>query len=1284
MKKILLAAAFSLAALAGSAKTADELRVYINPGHGSWTGGDRFMAVIGHDPYKVQGTDTTAFYESNTNLRKGFGVLEKLRQMGLKFDPTLNQTGERHQIGAARDMSNNIVMSHVKCGPYLEYNYTSNQLNNLIKNILNGRQYDECTEAEKAEIDRWNSYLPQMTLYNRNISEIAEEVEINNFDLFISIHSNANSTGLWSNTNHALFLYRGYDTPKEENGVTLDFQNQCIEIAKKCWPYHLGDKHETWTSYSVAKTNIRGDLNFYNGSSYFMGYKGYLGVLKHGTPGFLSEGYFHTYAPSALRHMNFDVDYVEGYGYAHGIADYFGIEKEKTGTIYGIVRDMHEKFVDKDYAAIPTSDDVYKPLNGVTVQLLDGNGEIVATYTTDNQYNGAFVFNNVEPGTYTVACFADEYEGEPTEVTVEAAAVSYPKVFLESVNYVPPTENYETYPDPLKDTEFVAPDNIEFRQAVVDKEIAELEGATIRRFISYKDRIYVLAMNAENAPVVLVLDAETFEVIARPSIEGCEGTHSPLYDIAVTADGVLIGHNLELCHFSASNVGAGETRGDSNIYYWHNDEAGVPVGNPELWFTSQLSGNWYSAIMGYAMAYDGTFDEGELIVGGRTSAGTAYGFNLFTIIGGQKVSEDIRSRADVSKYMDQKLIGDNITYLYSPIKERCFIANTPKYFLQQIIIGEVNNNGGDNSVSQHWRDDALSTDVLPAAAAGTSFFKYNGTTYLVAPDMNAESACTGIRLINITDGLLKTADVTTVNTTLEGAIAGNVSAAGRVIVKKNDADEIAGADIELYLLRGNKVSRFTTAPEIVPDVVARKEYAYALSSEKAEGESFAISYSLTADVPAAEFLAVPVDGGDEIVVPLTGLAKGENSFVLPGDALDATKDYNWSIRVHGNPSTAAGEYFSEPNGLAVGGSAIAFTDPSTKAFGYTLIAHGANNGMDIYNPAGEKVADRIHKSHAVFNASTTNIYNPFRGDQRDGTAVVASWGDDAAGIVAIDPLDVTAEPFTLYAGTMTGTGAFIYNDVNLGGGHSGFAFVGKGDDTKLYAFSEDHAGTTNTIVRYNIGSAWQITEAPEQIGHGGMLANTNVDVVAYGEGIFVSQVRSEGNNTETVPGFAYIIDDNVLYRSSELVGMNACNSGFAITADGKTAAVAEPKRILICSVKWEENTPSFTIKYEIPTENNNWSTMRFDYAGNLHMFSRSLSGYHAYALVDTDPLVTTPAAASYILKGSSAVDDIAIDNATEAPVRYYNLSGVAVPAENLTPGVYIKVQGDKATKVVVK
>ena len=119
MKKILLTSALALAVAVGaSAKTADELRIYINPGHGSWTANDRPCTLVGHGAYSRTNTDTLSFFESNTNLWKAFGLLEDLREYGLKFDPSLNQTGERWQIGAARDMSNNIVMSHVKCGPF--------------------------------------------------------------------------------------------------------------------------------------------------------------------------------------------------------------------------------------------------------------------------------------------------------------------------------------------------------------------------------------------------------------------------------------------------------------------------------------------------------------------------------------------------------------------------------------------------------------------------------------------------------------------------------------------------------------------------------------------------------------------------------------------------------------------------------------------------------------------------------------------------------------------------------------------------------------------------------------------------------------------------------------------------------------------------------------------------------------------------------------------------------------------------------------------------------------
>ena len=61
---------------------------------------------------------------------------------------------------------------------------------------------------------------------------------------------------------------------------------------------------------------------------------------------------------------------MEGFNYAHGIADFFGIEKEKVGDIYGIVRDQHERFRDDTYVPVATHDDVYKPLDGVPTSAL--------------------------------------------------------------------------------------------------------------------------------------------------------------------------------------------------------------------------------------------------------------------------------------------------------------------------------------------------------------------------------------------------------------------------------------------------------------------------------------------------------------------------------------------------------------------------------------------------------------------------------------------------------------------------------------------------------------------------------------------------------------------------------------------------------------------------------------------------------------------------------------------------------------------------------------------------
>ena len=109
--------------------------------------------------------------------------------------------------------------------------------------------------------------------------------------------------------------------------------------------------------------NVRGDISFYGSSQIIENngnqYEGYLGVLLHSVPGFLVEGYFHTYQPARQRAMNDDVCRLEGHLYARGLINYMGWKAETTGEIYGIVRDLHEKFSHQYYTPAARTDDQY-------------------------------------------------------------------------------------------------------------------------------------------------------------------------------------------------------------------------------------------------------------------------------------------------------------------------------------------------------------------------------------------------------------------------------------------------------------------------------------------------------------------------------------------------------------------------------------------------------------------------------------------------------------------------------------------------------------------------------------------------------------------------------------------------------------------------------------------------------------------------------------------------------------------------------------------------------------
>ena len=372
MKRLFL----SICAL-GLVLSASAIKVYVNPGHGSWGSNCRPMATINYPA-----GDTLGFFESNTNLWKAFMLETKLKAAG--FD---------------------VKMSRRASG---------------------GSGTNE---------------------YNKALTTICSEAENYGADYYISIHSNAGPDGSdGSFANYPVILYRGYTgEPKVTNSDKMAKKS----IARLYDIFYTTPKNknggggpELTTYYSPSNPRIVGDLSFYNTSSTY----GYLGALKHNIPGFLSEGYFHTYSPARHRALNPDWCREEGIRYYRGIMDYYGKAGEKVGYILGYVRSKTEKFSHKHYVPHSSSNDVYKPINGAKVVLRNDQGEVIKCncypyvkrmlknqdyYTTDHNYNGIFMFENLAPGKYTVSVHASGYKDYTGTITVTADKTTYPEIFLE-------------------------------------------------------------------------------------------------------------------------------------------------------------------------------------------------------------------------------------------------------------------------------------------------------------------------------------------------------------------------------------------------------------------------------------------------------------------------------------------------------------------------------------------------------------------------------------------------------------------------------------------------------------------------------------------------------------------------------------------------------------------------------------------------------------------------------------------------------------------------------------
>ncbi len=1156
MKKIFLTLCVALFSVSMFAEGLEGVKIYVNPGHGSWDPGTcRGMSTI---PYQIDANgvlDTCGFFESNTNLWKSTELAKKLRVAGA-----------------------DVFESRTANGPYP---FPGSSLRSEYQ----------------ARDDR--------KTYDRELAEIREEVEVNGYDYFISIHSNATSEG--TTTNYPLLLYRGYD---DESIMSGDSK----ERAKVLWPYlfeAMDAGIDPYTYYSKTNPNVRGDISFMGGSdtAYINGntYVGYYGVLRHGVPGYLSEGYFHTYQPARHRALNKDYCAQEGVRYYRGIAAYYNHPAETVGYIMGTVKDLHEKMNHPLFTYNPKTNDDWVPCNGAEVILYKAGVE-VAKYKVDNNYNGVFVFSDLEPGadyTLDVTCegykpifaeYAEEgiyYQGQ--QITVKANETTYPFIRLESTTYEPPKIVYTDYPNPVQPDYAVVPSTLHMTQKV--DSMYAIEG-TIKRIIGVGDSTIVLSHTEDKVAHLYLIDHLT-GVIAPISTEGIvadtenAGEYLALSDIAYTCDGYLVACNYIRCQYDDDKVDAGQKRGYVHFYKWDRLDT-----VPELWVESNHSSNSFRSEQGYTLSISGPTDDCTIFYTGAHNRTLGVRFTELTVADNQIVSSNFHMESfeeDEEGSLTPNKVGNKYLLTLSPRDTKAswiFDANKIPAFEGQLV--------GTNK-------DLKIMGTFPEEAYGkvftqTNFFKYAGRIISIAP-YEVDGKVGGVRLYDVTDGLDKPVLIKTTNTDLAEPIAADFAAA---------TAKVSGLDITIYLVIDGKVMTFTSVGETKP--VNKGVFAYGLNMTAPTDSSYTFSFTANDDAVAANIVFYNL--GKEVgKVAIPAVVKGANELTLLEREIPGEEGMllTWGIELQGEAVTDWNVLYKE----------------TAYEFGRTFNAVDISPESDYFGQI--YVQNRFASSAAQcgnvyiydqnWNLQNTTPYtggfkwgNPARlvvGE--DGMVYFADWADNLGGIYLMDPANPN-EYKQFFQGERDGNCVFWNNDQAVGSSSPGVGIYGSGADTKLIVYNEDPAGTLpkNGIAIYNIGQedgsllrTWD--KAPSTTHAITGQANSEGGIWGTSHGYFVTQNRGKGNNNTGADGLKFYDYDGNQQFSSAVEPYKDIFDG----NNGSSVAVSRDESMLIANngspeflvfdIEWEGNKPVLTLRYryEHGLALANIRAMSFDYAGNL-------------------------------------------------------------------------------------
>ncbi|MBR6520915.1 MAG: N-acetylmuramoyl-L-alanine amidase [Paludibacteraceae bacterium] len=1198
MKKILL----FVAAIMTSAVMMAQLngkKIYVNPGHGSFGSNDRPMATIPYPNLPTTGLpDTCGFYESNTNLWKCLELGRKLEAAGAV-----------------------VMYSRTACGPW-DYVYP----------------YADYT---------WESYKsrPDYEQYNKALSVIAAEAETFEADYFISVHSNAATDG--TATNYPLLLYKGSDATAANAGSK--------EMCATLWPYlfeMMDSELDPYSYYSKTKMNNRGCDDFY-------GYT--LGVLKQSIPGYLSEGYFHTYQPARHRALNRDYCKQEGIRYYRGIAAYFGETAETKGYIMGTVKDLHEKMSHSLFNYAAKTNDQWVPCNGAVVTLYKGGVE-VAKYNVDTLYNGIFYFPDLEPGNdYTLDATCEGYKPLFDEykeaLTVKANETTYPMIYLESTSYEPPKEVFVDYPDAAKVSE-VAPSAITVGEATTAT--FAIEG-TIKRTIQRGDSTIILSHTEDKAAHLYLVNNKTGE-IANISLEGIDpidaenaGSYLALSDVALTCNGVLVGCNYIRCQYADNQVDAGYKRGAIQFYRW--DSLHVA---PVKWVSSQHSCNYNRGDMGMSIAVSGEAAECNVMVTGVTS-GSARGMRVaqFSV-----VDNTIASTFYGKTAYSALTLGEPFLLQLSPRDiTKNYVLDGPLYLPSEFALAA-----------------ASAQDVTPLSslvadsvnlAGHASYLKYAGHSLMVMPYYNEDTLVAGVRMYDVTEGFSAAKEIK-LNATLATPVKAAYAAAAITVSKGN---------FVIRLVTDGTITTFTTAG--VEQPVVANIYAYGLNVTK-ENDAYTFTFSANENATSADIIFYQNE--EEVGrQALTDVVKGENTVTikvsdLPGEENVAT---TWAIELRGENVTKWVAIYKDTEHTYGRAFNTVDNSPESDFFGriYVMDRQGSSasankiyNGIYVFNQDYSKVNTTQYRGGVDWG-------NPVHATiDETGRVYFSDWSDGNSGVWCVDPANLEGTYTNFFEGDTREivnekpTGVILNKNVAVGSSTPGVNIYGKGADAKLIVYNEDASGSLpkNGLAIYNIGNedgslkqSWG--EAPSAVipltGQG----NTEGNVWGTSRGVFVAQNRTSGNNNASATSFKFYdwagneqLSSAVEPYSDIIDGTNG--GGFVITPDENTLILNNGSaEFMVFDIVWEDTKPILNLRYSF----NHGITaairqMTLDYAGNLVVTGDNVVRIYT---VPTDNNVTVTPAKRSLVVGKGELDPTEVENNELSAVVYSNNGTIFVEAE---------------------